>query len=398
MALTVRCARCHDHKFDAIPQTDYYAFLGFFSGGGAGEGDLLSFTEKQREPAPVKLLTAGDPRREADVVPVGFLTMVSAAGRAIDPPAENAKTSTRRTQLARWLADPRHPLTARVMVNRIWLHHFGQGLCRTPDNFGAMSTAPTHPELLDWLAAEFMAGGWRIKRLHKLIMLSAAYQMDSVNPRETEYSAVDFANESWYRTNRRRLEAEALRDAMLAVSGELNPQAGGPGFFPPVSADALEGLSMKAAAWRTSPPEEQRRRTIYMFTKRSLLSPLLTAFDLADTTQPCVQRNVTTVAPQALALLNNEFVHERSTAFAKRVRNEAGSALDAQIERAWWLALGRAPREAEKLAAAEHLAAQRARCAASPAAAESAAQAPEELALASLCHVLFNLNEFVYVD
>jgi hypothetical protein len=155
---------------------------------------------------------------------------------------------------------------------------------------------------------------------------------------------------------------------------------------------------MKAAAWRTSPPEEQRRRTIYMFTKRSLLSPLLTAFDLADTTQPCVQRSVTTVAPQALALLNNEFVHARSTAFAKRVRSEAGPALDARIERAWWLALARAPREAEKLAAAEHLDAQRTRFAASPAPAESAANSPDELALASLCHVLFNVNEFVYVD
>jgi hypothetical protein len=396
MALTVRCARCHDHKFDAIPQTDYYAFLGFFSGGGAGEGDLLSFTEKQREPAPVKLLSLGDPRREADIVPVGFLTMVSAPGRAIAPPAETAKTSTRRSQLARWLADPQHPLTARVMVNRVWLHHFGQALCRTPDNFGAMSSAPTHPELLDWLASDFVSGGWQIKRLHKRIMLSAAYQMDSVSPHEAEYAAVDFANESWYRANRQRLEAEAIRDAMLAVSGELNSQAGGPGFFPPVSADALEGLSMKAAAWRTSPPEEQRRRTIYMFTKRSLQSPLLTAFDQADTTQPCVQRNVTTVAPQALALLNNEFVHERSTAFARRVLSEAGTSAEAQIERAWWLALGRAPSESEKAAAAEHLAAQRTRFV--PAAETAAAPAADELALASLCHVLFNLNEFVYVD
>jgi hypothetical protein len=258
-----------------------------------------------------------------------------------------------------------------------------------------MGTAPTHPELLDWLAADFVAGGWRIKRLHKLIMLSTAYRMDSSHPRDEEYAGKDFANERWYRANRRRLEAEALRDAMLSVSGQLNLKAGGPSFFPTPSKEALEGLSKKGAEWGQSPPDEQRRRSIFMVSKRSLLLPLLTVFDASDTTQPCVQRNVSTVAPQALALLNNEFVHKQSTALAQRVEREAGIDQAPCIERAWWLALGRAARDEERAAAIAHWDAQTKLYAASLG--ERSAEARQR-GLASLCHVLLNTNEFIYVD
>jgi hypothetical protein len=224
--------------------------------------------------------------------------------------------------------------------------------------------------------------------------------MDSTHERAAEYSQQDFANELWWRTGRRRLESEPLRDAMLAVSGQLNLKAGGASFFPPATKQSLEGLSKKGAEWGTSPPEEQRRRSIYMMTKRSLLLPLMTTFDFADTTQPCSQRNVSIVAPQALALLNNEFVHQQSGAMAQRVIAEAGPERAAQIERAWWLALQRPPTESERSAALAHLAAQQANLRAR---ADGAGQqlGDEELhrqALASLCHVLFNTNEFIYVD
>jgi hypothetical protein len=326
--------------------------------------------------------------------------MASAVARTVDSPPPDAKTTGRRTQLARWITDPRNPLTARVIVNRLWQHHFGEGLVRTPDNFGALSSPPTHPELLDYLASELIEGGWRLKRLHRLIVLSSAYRLDSTHPREAEYSRRDFANTLWWRAGRRRLESEPLRDAMLAVSGQLNDKIGGPSFFPPATKESLEGLSKKGAEWGQSPLDEQCRRSVYMMTKRSLLLPLMTTFDFSDTTQPCSQRNVSTVAPQALALLNNDFVHGQSAAFAARVIAETGQDQTAQIERAWWLALGRAPSDEERRAAAAHLAAQRGHLA------ESAAKDQKPLdegeasrrALASLCHVLFNLNEFIYVD
>jgi hypothetical protein len=326
--------------------------------------------------------------------------MLPALAREIAPPDAESKTSGRRLQMAAWITDPDNPLTARVMVNRVWQHHFGEGLVRTPDNFGVMGSPPTHPQLLDYLAGQLIDGGWRLKRLHKMIMLSAAYQMDSTHPREAEYAGIDYANELWWRRNRRRLESEPLRDAMLAASGRLNLAAGGPSFFPPTSQEALEGLSKKSDAWGESSPEEQRRRSVYMMTKRSLLLPLMTTFDFADTTQPCSQRNVSTVAPQALALLNNDFVHQESAALAERVRRDAPDDPNAQIEQAWWLALSRAPTDDERAWAAAHLRTQRRNLA------EQASAVGDSLsdddaharALASLCHVLLNLNEFIYVD
>ncbi len=286
------------------------------------------------------------------------------------------------------------------MVNRLWQHHFGEGLVRTPDNFGTLGSPPTDPQLLDWLADEFMAGGWRMKRFHKMIMLSSTYQMDSKHPRATESSQIDYANGLWWRTNRRRLEAEPMRDAILAVSGQLNRRGGGPSFYPPASSESLEGLSKKGAEWGQSPLDEQCRRTVYMMTKRSLLLPLMTTFDSSDTTQPCSQRNVSIVAPQALALLNNPFVHEQSRAFAARVAAEAGEDPAAQVERVWWLALTRAPTDSQRTMALSHLITQLENLIAR-AAEENKPLTSEEArlqALTSLCLVLLNLNEFIYVD
>ncbi|MEX2112930.1 MAG: DUF1549 and DUF1553 domain-containing protein [Pirellulales bacterium] len=399
LAVTLKCARCHDHKFDPIPQVDYYAMLNFFVGGKAAEGELLAFADAGSPAEEVQLLQGGDPTRPGETVAPAFLSMASTRERQVAAPI-SAGTTGRRLELARWIADAANPLTARVMVNRLWQHHFGEGLSRTPDNFGVMGSEPTHPQLLDWLASELVDGGWRIKRLHKLIMLSSAYQMDSTHAREQEFSQVDFANELWWRRNRLRLEAEPLRDAMLATSGQLNLKAGGPSFFPPATKEALEGLSKKSDAWGESPPDEQRRRSIYMMTKRSLLLPLMTTFDFADTTQPCSQRNVSTVAPQALALLNNDFVHRQSEAFASRVIAEAGAETGAQIERAWWLALSRSPSDVEREAAVAHLQKQQAHFAGGVAEHGESLDAADaqRRALASLCHVLLNTNEFIYVD
>lgn len=381
LGLTVRCARCHDHKFDPIPQKDYYAIGAAFWGGYLQPGDgrllggppaerlgfpVLGFTERGPTAPALHLLQNGDSRREGPVVEPGFLSLAPALQRPVAPPPPNASTTHRRLQLAAWITDPRNPLTARVLVNRVWQHHFGQGLVRTPNNFGRKGNPPTHPELLDYLASTFVSGHgappasaagkpWSLKSLHRLILLSSTYRMASVHPDEKRYEQVDFANERWWRFNRQRLDADALRDSMLAVSGQLKLDMGGRGFTPTVNREALEGLSRKGAEWVVSPVEEQRRRSIYMFLKRALIMPFLTVFDFGDTTQPIEARESSIVAPQALALMNNEFSHGQTQALAERVKREAGTDPARQVERLWRLTLGRAPDASERDAGIRHL-------------------------------------------
>ncbi|MFM8274405.1 MAG: DUF1553 domain-containing protein [Gemmata sp.] len=403
LALTVRCARCHDHKFDPISQQDYYRVgAAFWAGhvqpgsalGGPdakalGHANVFGWTDKARTAPPLHLLKKGDPNRPGPVVEPGHLSAVPSLDKPLAVPPERAKTTTRRLQLANWIVDPKNPLAARVWVNRLWQGHFGSGLVRTPDNFGFTGEKPTHPELLDWLAAEFLANGGRTKPLHRLILLSDTYRQSSVHPQQEQYAKADASNRMWWRAERRRLDAEALRDSLLAAAGNLKTEKiGGPSFAPVIPPDALEGLSTKAAAWKPSPPEEQGRRAVYVFAKRGLLPPLLTTFDLPDTTLPNCRRDVTTVPTQALALLNNPFVHEQSAALAARIGPKRG-----QIElatAAWRLALARDPRPTELRAAVAHLEKQ--------AIAFAGHADPAQKTLASLCHVLLNTNEFVYVD
>lgn len=411
LGLSVKCARCHDHKFDPIPQTDYYRLgAAFWAGfieprdrplaGGPSVVelgfDVLGWTDRGREPPPLHLLKKGDPRRPADLIEPAQLSVVATLDKPLNPPPVDSKTSRRRLQVADWIVDPANPLTARVIVNRLWQQHFGEGLVRSPNNFGFKGELPTHPELLDWLAGRLFDGGWKLKALHKEMVMSRAYRQASLHPQQAEYSQRDFTNKVLWRANRRRLDAESMRDAMLAASGQLDRRLGGPSFFPSISSEALEGLSRKDQAWKASPPAEQRRRSLYIFTQRSLLVPLLTTFDFADTTQPCGQRDVTTVAPQALALLNNQFVHEQSAALAQRVVAASPDDRRAQIAAAWKLAFSRDPSSAESVLALEHLDAQQKRFAARKEVADKGP--PEVLALTSLCHVLLNANEFVYVD
>jgi len=411
LGLTVKCARCHDHKFDPIRQVDYYRMAGAFWAGfiepgprehlggpdakALGLDNVFGWTDRGRDVPPIKLLKKGDPNRPGEVVLFAHQSYVSSLEKPVAASPDGAKTTGRRLQLAKWIVDPKNPLTARVWVNRLWQYHFGLGFVRTPDNFGFTGDKPTHPELLDWLASELMtppslpgkgAGGLgSSKRVHKLILLSDTYRQSSIHPKQEEYAKLDAANRYWWRAERRRLDAEAMRDSLLFAGGKLKLEPiGGPSFAPEIASDALEGLSMKGAAWQPSPPDQQGRRSVYIFAKRGLLPPLLTTFDFPDTTLPSCQRDVTTVPTQSLALLNNPFVHEQSAAMAKRI----GTKVEAkeQVARAWQLAFGRSPRQSELDAALAHLEKQ-----------EKRFGNPEQ-ALASLCHVLLNANEFLYVD
>ena len=367
IGLTVKCARCHDHKFDPIRQTDYYRTASIFWAGYIGQGnlggptkeqlglDVFGWTDKGRTAQPIHLLIKGERKKPGDVIEPATLSSIPALEKQLIAPPAESKTTHRRLQFAQWITRPDHPLTARVMVNRLWQHHFGQGIVRTPNNFGFKSSPPTHPQLLDWLAAELVEGNWTLKRMHKLIMLSSTYRQSSQHPNQQQYQQQDFLNESWWRFNRQRLDSEALRDAMLAVSGRLNRKMGGASFYPRMSKEALEGLSRKSSAWGTSTLAERSRRSIYMMTKRSRLLPLMTTFDFTDTTLPCGQRDVTTVPTQSLALMNNHFVHDQSSAMARRILKETGKDPTKAAERAWQLALGRNPTAAETAAAVAHI-------------------------------------------
>jgi len=285
--------------------------------------------------------------------------------------------------------DKQNPLTARVVANRLWQHHFGEGLVRTPDNFGFLGSPPTHPDLLDLLASELMAGEWRLKRIHKMIVMSKTYRQSSIHPLAQRYSEFDAANRYWWRAERRRLDSEQLRDSLLLCSGRLDRSIGGPSFRAPINYEALEGLSKKGEAYKASPVDESRRRGVYMFSKRSLAVPMMAVFDSCDTTAPTGRRDVSTVAPQALTLLNNEWVHGESLAMAARV---LASGLDRvpRVSAAWRITLSREPTDREKMASIDFVSRLQSKA--------SSETNTELLAFAALCHTIINTNEFIYLD
>ncbi|MEZ6086808.1 MAG: DUF1553 domain-containing protein [Pirellulaceae bacterium] len=230
-----------------------------------GFDDVLGWTDLGPTPEPLHILKNGEREHPLGQVVPASLSTVPSLEVGFEPPREGAKTSQRRLQLAGWITDPRNPLTSRVLVNRLWQHHFGQGIVRTPNNFGFLANPPTHPKLLDWLAAEFQSNGRRIKAIHRLIMTSQTWRQSSLHPQAEAIEKRDSTNRLLWRSTRRRLDAEALRDSLLMVSDELDLNVGGEGFKPTISPEALEGLSRKAAAWEASPPELQKRRSIYMY-------------------------------------------------------------------------------------------------------------------------------------
>ena len=300
-----------------------------------------------------------------------------------------------RSKLALWLSQPDHPLTARVMVNRLWQWHFGTGLVSTPNDFGQMGQRPTHPKLLDWLATEFVATGWSLKSMHRLIMLSNTYQRTSrfSNPKN---SAVDPANLYWWRMKRKRLEAEALWDSIHSVAGTLTLEIGGRSFCPPVEGQAGKN-------WVKIPVElensDLNRRAIYIMVQRNFGFPMFETFDTPDPAVSCSVREVTTVPPQALFFMNNKMIVGQAKEFAQRLVRENGDNPDAWVRKAWRLALGRDPNQLEKLEAMNllksltqgELEANKTHSLAQMGVARSEA-------LSQLCLAIFNLSEFSYVD
>lgn len=327
----------------------------------------------------------GDDRHEP--IAAGFLSILDPQPAALAEEAASDKAASgngaregRRTVLARWIASRDNPLTARVAVNRLWQHHFGVGIVASSGDFGRQGEAPTHPELLDWLADEF-AGvqGWQSKPLLRLMVTSAAYrQSSSIVAGSDRTAEADPENRLLWRMRLRRVEAEIVRDSVLAASGELNLAMGGPSGYPELPKELSDRYG-----WKPSKKVEDRlRRSVYLFVKRNMRLPLFDVFDAPDTHEACCRRDETTTAPQALALMNDDWMLDRAAAMAARVRKLAGDEPAAQIETAWRLAFGRSPGDASRQTATAFL-----------------TRSPtDENALRDYCHVLLNANEFVYVD
>ena len=476
LGLTIACARCHDHKFDAVPTTDYYRLQSFFAGSKLVEVSIASKAEqeafaaarkavsektaplrkrmseieapyrktllaekhasltsteravmaiaaKDRTPAQKRLAqglastlkvtweevaeaVAKNPadhaererlRREIDGLETTLPRPPAHAQALIDQKTEapetfvarrgdpknpgprvaprppgvilaalpddafrpesitpTATTTGRRLALARWLSRPDNPLTPRVIVNRLWQHHFGRGIVATPSDFGVRGEPPSHPELLDWLAVELVAQGWRLKPIHRLMVTSSTYRQASGGlPPEVarQQLADDPENSLLWRMNRRRLEAESLRDAILCVSGGLNPKAGGPGVRVPIEKEVEDLIFTEAEVvhlWPETPDaSEHLRRSLYLFRKRNVRYPMFDAFDAPDTQSACPQRAVSTHALQALVLLNSDFAADRARALAGRVFREAKADTNARVDCTYRLVLCRAPKPKE---------------------------------------------------
>ncbi|HEV8060713.1 MAG TPA: DUF1553 domain-containing protein, partial [Gemmataceae bacterium] len=282
----------------------------------------------------------------------------------------------------RWLTRGDHPLTARVMVNRLWQHHFGRGIVGTPNDFGFRGQAPTHPELLDWLATEFVKHGWSLKHMHRLMVLSNTYRQASRLPSDSKTLKSDPENRLFAMMKRRRLEGEAIRDFVLSASGKLNFEVGGPMVRVPLESAVYELIFTEGEPddlWPiTSDPRSHCRRSLYLFAKRNVRLPLLEAFDQPDTLTSCPVRAVSTFAPQALIMLNGPFMQEYSAVFAKRLQREQPNDPKAQVELAYRIALGRPPKETERKLIADFLA--------------------SKGSLEDFCLALLNSNEFIYVN
>ena len=366
LGLTIGCARCHDHKFEPLATRDYYSLVAVFN---PLERPRKGRTELTVPVDGKEIYTWREPSAKAPETHVLVRGSPTRLGELVEPavPAILAKTgssfSKSRLGLAQWIASNDNPLAARVIVNRVWQQHFGQGLVTSANDFGLMGAAPAHPELLDWLAHWFMHDAkWSLKQLHHLILTSRAWQSVRSSDSITRY---------------RRLEVETIRDSMLAVSGQLNPKRFGPAMKPAIPTAALEANTDKEKVWQASDAREASRRSIYAFIKRGLVVPMLETLDLADTVSSCPQRQITTVAPQALTLFNGDFVNQQAQHFAARLRHEAGDDSAKQITLAWRLALCRKATADEQAKMQAFL---------------------RKDSLEQACRVILNLNEFVYPE
>jgi Protein of unknown function (DUF1553)/Protein of unknown function (DUF1549) len=428
LGVTLGCARCHDHKFDPIRQSDYYRIQAYFAAAQpqdiprvsaeeqaawkakmdaleseirqlkrgmrslspdevqartkrieeiqdnmpAPPPGLQSMTDDMEKKSPIHLLARGDYQNKGDAVGMRPLGVLLPDGT----PELPKDVKEPRAELAKWVTAPDNPLTARVMVNRIWHYHFGRGIVATPNDFGRMGVRPTHPELLDYLANEFVASGFSVKHVHRLILNSSAYRQAS-NAANAAAMEKDPENQLLWRFNRRRLDAEEIRDAMLAVSGKLNPKQGGPSVIVPID-KSLVGALYKPSQWAvTQDATEHNRRSIYLIAKRNLHLPFMEVFDAPDALVSCPRRESSTHAPQALELLNGDLANQQAEVFAGRLAAEAGSDPRKQVDLAYRLVAGRPPQPKEMEQSVAFL----------------KTQSSREFALAML-----NLNAFLYVN
>jgi len=350
-----------------------------------GKAKALCIKEHGRTVPATHLLMRGNAHAPGDQVEPRFPTVLGFPRPEIAELPTSYQTSGRRRVLAQWIASPDNPLTARVMVNRIWQYHFGRGIVRSSSDFGFQGTAPTHPELLDWLASEFVDGGWKLKQLHKLIMMSNTYQISSRGNQAGLDK--DPENDLFWRFNMHRLTAEEIRDSILAVNGSLNHKMFGPSIYPHIPNEVKQGQSRPGAGWGNSSPEEQARRSIYIHIKRSLVVPMMAAFDVADTDATCPVRFVTTQPTQALGMMNGRFLNDQAKVFADYLRKNAGNNPNDQVELALSRAVQRNPTKDEiaqgvsllRLLAEKY-------------------QVDANRALDYYCLVVLNLNEFMYLD
>ena len=395
LGLQLECAQCHDHKFDPISQKDFYRMRAFFD-------RAFDFTKNKTVALPSgngkshksHLMIRGDFRRVGEPLEPAFVRISNPTRLA--PQITEGKPG-RRTQLARWITRPENPLTTRVLANRLWHYHFGVGLSESPSDFGLMGDTPIHTELLDWLASEVSRRGWSLKQMHRLIVTSATWRQISRLPKEPSFSLskrwnrsheVDRLNRLHSRGVRRRLEGEAIRDAILLVAGQLNQRRKGPGIRPPLPPELIRSLLKNQ--WPVHPlAEEYSRRSIYLFVRRNLRYPLFEAFDKPDTNASCPRRNTSTIAPQALMLMNSQLTIDSAGILAERLRNECGDDSQKQIDRLFELTTSRKPTEQEATTLVRAL---------EIASAGEGGFPDEKSMLADLCLVMFNLNEFVYLD
>ena len=453
LGLTMHCARCHSHKFDPLPQRDYFRLAATLKDAldehdwlGPEKRQLPFVTaaereawqeyerqidartaplkeqlekasddaakkkmqeqiaeiEKERRPEPTirALWARGEPSPTYLLKRGNYLTPGAEVGPGVPsvltdgqtpfafaPPWPGAKTTGRRLALARWLTTADHPLTARVLVNRVWKHHFGAGIVTTLGNFGRTGAAPSHPELLDWVAMDFVRGGWSIKDLHRLLVNSAAYRQSS---RVTEDLAAADPDNRWFsRMPPRRVEAEVLRDSLLFVAGQLDETA----FGPPVDVDVREdGLVTAKTTSRGS------RRSIYVLHRRTKMPTILENFDSPQMGPNCLERGESIVAPQALHLLNNAAVKRLAEQFAERVEREVGADRDAQIVRVHELAFAAAPSEDELRLARQSLDRLTRQWRETLGPVPSVQAEASRRALRNFCHAVMNSAGFVYVD
>ena len=335
-----------------------------------------------------RVFKRGDPYSPLEAVGPTLPVVLHNTGQGAPQPTRF--TSGRRIWLARWMTNRSNPLVARVFVNRVWQHHFGEGLVTTESDFGEMGDVPVQQDLLDWLAADLVEHGWQIKRLHRRILYSAAYRMDSADDEQS--ARVDPQERLLWRWRHRRIDAEAFRDSVLAISGKLNRTMRGPSVFPQLPQSVLAGQSRPGSGWGKAASGTAGRRSIYIFSKRSLAVPELALLDAPNSANSCAQRTVSTTGPQALTFLNGRFINNHAAAFAERLTKQAGSQPRQQTILAFRLALCREATPAELDMSLKFLAEQ-ARLPVVPKAPDAD---PARRALAALCLVLFNTNEFAY--